>query len=60
MTAETKAFNLHRALSALLDDYKHLAKDTNSEPMGEDLTVKNAEAALFENRPLADWEPAAR
>lgn len=55
--AETKAFNLHIALSRLLRRYRRLIKDTNSEPtFGEDESVTEAEKALFENRPMADWE----
>jgi hypothetical protein len=60
-TAETKAFCLHAALSSLLEYHKHLIRDTNSEPtFGEPEEVTAAERALFENRPLADWEPNKR
>lgn len=56
-TAETKVVNLHAALTLLLEAHKDLIKDTNSEPaFGEDQNVTDAERALFENRPLADWE----
>lgn len=55
--AETKAVNLHAALSRLVEDYRELVKDTNSEPtFGEPEAIVKAERALFENRPLADWE----
>jgi len=54
-----KFMALYRALEAARDDLKHLVKDTNSEPtFGEHYAIENAEAALFANRPLADWESA--
>jgi hypothetical protein len=56
MSPERKAFNLHVAMTRLLESYKHLQKDTNSEPLFEDDVVDRAGRALFENRPLADWE----
>lgn len=57
--AEIKACNLHAALSSLLESYKDLRNDTNSWPMVEydSDPDKIAEKALFENAPLADWEP---
>lgn len=62
MSPERKAFNLHAALTRLLGSYIHMRKDTSSEPMFDDDPtdpVNRAEKALFENRPLADWETAA-
>jgi hypothetical protein len=57
MNAETKAVNLHKALSALLERYRELLKDTDREPLfSQDIGVTLAEAALYDNRPLADWE----
>jgi hypothetical protein len=59
--AEAKAVNLHSALSSLLESYLDLRKDTNSEPTfeSENDPDKRAERALFDNRPLADWETSA-
>jgi hypothetical protein len=56
--AETAAVNLHRELRALLDSYLELRKDTNSEPTfeSEHDPDKRAERALYNHRPLADWE----
>lgn len=55
--AETKASNLHRELSYLLGAYQQLVKDTNSEPVfGKGDVIERTEKALFDNRPLADWE----
>jgi hypothetical protein len=55
----TKFMALYRALESARDDLKELVKDTNSEAtFGEHDAVTRAEAALFENRPLADWESA--
>jgi hypothetical protein len=55
--ATTKAINLHAALSRLLESHKALIRDTNSEPtFGEPEAVTEAEKALFDNRPHADWE----
>lgn len=52
-----RAFNLHAALSQLLEAHKELIKDTNSEPtFGQSQSVTDAERALWENRPLADDE----
>jgi hypothetical protein len=58
--AEIKAFNLHTALRSLLEDYKELVHDTNSEPTfeSENDADKKAERALYDNAPLADWEPS--
>jgi hypothetical protein len=56
MSPERKAFNLHAAMTRLLDQYKRLQKETNSEPLFENSVVDDAERALFNNRPLADWE----
>lgn len=59
MSAERKAFELHKALSNILERHKELIKDTNSELLfGESEAVIEAEAALFENRPLDDWASA--
>lgn len=57
--AEIKAYNLHYALRALVIDYQELVKDTNSEPTFESDgdADKMAERALYDNMPLADWEP---
>lgn len=58
--AERKAYNLHVALRSLLDAYLDLQKDTNREPLDEDSENnpdKRAERALYDNAPLADWEP---
>lgn len=59
--AEIKAYNLHCALRSLLLDYQELVKDTNSEPTfeSESDADKQAERALYDNMPLADWEPPA-
>jgi hypothetical protein len=54
--AERKAVNLHAALTSLLNYYKGLAKDCGHDPINGDEAVEMAESALFENRPLADWE----
>lgn len=52
-----KFMALYRALESARDDIRHLIKDTNSEPtFGEYEAVTRAEAALFANRPFADWE----
>lgn len=57
--AQTKAYRLHAALSSLLQDHKRLIWDTNSEPtFGEPGAVIEVERALYDNRPLADWECA--
>jgi hypothetical protein len=56
--AEIKAFNLHTELEALLYSYRYLIKVTNSEPtFGEDASAERAGRALYDNMPLADWEP---
>lgn len=56
--SEIKAYNLHVELEALLYSYNKLVKGTNSEPtFGEDVNATRAGRALYDNRPLADWEP---
>jgi hypothetical protein len=56
--AEIKAFNLHVELQALLYSYNYLVRVTNSEPtFGEDVSAVRAGRALYDNMPLADWEP---
>ena len=55
--AKLKAIRLHAAFTVLLDHYKDLVKDTNSEPaFGKNVEIEIAEKELFANRPLADWE----
>lgn len=58
MSAEAKAFDLWMDLSFLLGAYKRLQKDTNSEPLFENVIVEKVEKSLFKNRPFADWEDA--
>jgi hypothetical protein len=53
--AERKAFNLHASLSDLLRSYEEISPLPN--PGTVDPIAARAERALFENRPLADWEP---
>jgi hypothetical protein len=57
--AERKAYNLHVALSDLLRHYTELLKDTDSWPTFESPNDPDnvAGRALFDNAPLADWEP---
>ena len=56
--AEIKAFNLHVALTEALRGLEYLVDKTNSEPtFGEHPDIESARRALFENRPMADWEP---
>jgi hypothetical protein len=59
VNAETKAYNLHTELSALLEVHKELIRQTNSEPLfGVTEAVARAERVLFVNAPMADWEPS--
>lgn len=57
--AEIKAYNLHCALQSLLHHYKYIVDKTNSEPLFESDSDpdKVAGRALYDNMPLADWEP---
>lgn len=57
--SEIKAYNLHCALQRLLESYKYIVNKTNSEPLFESDNDpdKIAGRALYDNMPLADWEP---
>jgi hypothetical protein len=54
-STKDKAANLHKALADLLDSFREMVRDTNSEPtFGEHPAIEIAERALFDNRPLED------
>lgn len=55
--AQAKAVHLHDALAHLLDRYRDVIRGSTWSDDYDD--IPRAERALFENRPLADWEAAA-